>query len=184
HAHTLLVVPAIRHVCRTAGGYHRHQWQEGGEARSLFTDPTKIHINIVITGYVDSAKSTIGHLTHKCGRIDKRTNEKFEKAAAQMGKDCLKYTWVLDKLEAEGEHVITNISQWKFKTTKCYVMISEAPCSAIRGTAQVLDDSEQTAQGGVLEPSVAFLVFICTIISKATRTIPNLLLCRPFLRLQ
>uniref|UniRef100_A0A3B4BMH2 Tr-type G domain-containing protein n=1 Tax=Periophthalmus magnuspinnatus TaxID=409849 RepID=A0A3B4BMH2_9GOBI len=42
----------------------------------------KIHINIVVIGHVDSGKSTsTGHLIYKCGGIDKRTIEKFEKEA-------------------------------------------------------------------------------------------------------
>jgi elongation factor 1-alpha len=47
----------------------------------------KIHINIVVIGHVDSGKSTTtGHLIYKCGGIDKRTIEKFEKEAQEMGK--------------------------------------------------------------------------------------------------
>uniref|UniRef100_A0A4W2FYZ3 Eukaryotic translation elongation factor 1 alpha 1 n=1 Tax=Bos indicus x Bos taurus TaxID=30522 RepID=A0A4W2FYZ3_BOBOX len=44
----------------------------------------KTHINIVVIGHVDSGKSTTtGHLIYKCGGIDKRTIEKFEKEAAE-----------------------------------------------------------------------------------------------------
>merc|ERR1711971_1398210 len=58
----------------------------------------KIHINIVVIGHVDSGKSTTtGHLIYKCGGIDKRTIEKFEKEAQEMGKGSFKYAWVLDK---------------------------------------------------------------------------------------
>ena len=43
----------------------------------------KIHINLVVIGHVDSGKSTsTGHLIYKCGGIDKRTLEKYEKEAA------------------------------------------------------------------------------------------------------
>ena len=43
----------------------------------------KIHINFVVIGHVDSGKSTTtGHLIYKCGGIDKRTLEKFEKEAS------------------------------------------------------------------------------------------------------
>lgn len=42
----------------------------------------KMHINVVVIGHVDSGKSTTtGHLIYKCGGIDKRTIEKFEKAS-------------------------------------------------------------------------------------------------------
>jgi elongation factor 1-alpha len=89
----------------------------------------KMHINIVVIGHVDSGKSTsTGHLIYKCGGIDKRTIEKFEKEAAEMGKGSFKYAWVLDKLKAERERGITiDISLWKFETTKYYVTIIDAP---------------------------------------------------------
>lgn len=55
----------------------------------------KTHINIVVIGHVDSGKSTTtGHLIYKCGGIDKRTIEKFEKEAQEMGKGSFKYAWV------------------------------------------------------------------------------------------
>uniref|UniRef100_A0A8C7STR6 Elongation factor 1-alpha n=1 Tax=Oncorhynchus mykiss TaxID=8022 RepID=A0A8C7STR6_ONCMY len=89
----------------------------------------KLHINIVVIGHVDSGKSTTtGHLIYKCGGIDKRTIEKFEKEAAEMGKGSFKYAWVLDKLKAERERGITiDISLWKFETSRYYVTIIDAP---------------------------------------------------------
>uniref|UniRef100_A0A8C4PNW2 Tr-type G domain-containing protein n=1 Tax=Equus asinus TaxID=9793 RepID=A0A8C4PNW2_EQUAS len=79
----------------------------------------KTHVNMVVIGHVDSGKSTTtGHLIYTCGGIDKRTIEKFEKEAAEMGKGSFKYAWVLDKLKAEREHgIITDISLWKFETS-------------------------------------------------------------------
>jgi elongation factor 1-alpha len=89
----------------------------------------KTHVNIVVIGHVDSGKSTTtGHLIYKCGGIDKRTIEKFEKEAAEMGKGSFKYAWVLDKLKAERERGITiDIALWKFETAKYYVTIIDAP---------------------------------------------------------
>jgi len=89
----------------------------------------KIHINIVVIGHVDSGKSTTtGHLIYQCGGIDKRTIEKFEKEAQEMGKGSFKYAWVLDKLKAERERGITiDIALWKFETPKFYVTIIDAP---------------------------------------------------------
>jgi len=89
----------------------------------------KVHISIVVIGHVDSGKSTTtGHLIYKCGGIDKRTIEKFEKEAAEMGKGSFKYAWVLDKLKAERERGITiDIALWKFETTKFYVTVIDAP---------------------------------------------------------
>jgi elongation factor 1-alpha len=89
----------------------------------------KVHINIVVIGHVDSGKSTTtGHLIYKCGGIDKRTIEKFEKEANEMGKGSFKYAWVLDKLKAERERGITiDIALWKFETKKFYFTIIDAP---------------------------------------------------------
>jgi len=89
----------------------------------------KTHINIVVIGHVDSGKSTTtGHLIYKCGGIDKRTIEKFEKEAAEMGKGSFKYAWVLDKLKAERERGITiDIALWKFETPKYMITIIDAP---------------------------------------------------------
>jgi len=89
----------------------------------------KTHINIVVIGHVDSGKSTTtGHLIYKCGGIDKRTIEKFEKEAQEMGKGSFKYAWVLDKLKAERERGITiDISLWKFESPKYYITIIDAP---------------------------------------------------------
>jgi len=89
----------------------------------------KTHINIVVIGHVDSGKSTsTGHLIYKCGGIDKRTIEKFEKEAADMGKGSFKYAWVLDKLKAERERGITiDIALWKFETNRYEVTIIDAP---------------------------------------------------------
>ena len=89
----------------------------------------KKHVNIVVIGHVDAGKSTTtGHLIYKCGGIDKRTIEKFEKEAAEMGKSSFKYAWVLDKLKGERERGITiDIALWKFETSKYYFTIIDAP---------------------------------------------------------
>jgi elongation factor 1-alpha len=89
----------------------------------------KKHINLVVIGHVDSGKSTTtGHLIYKCGGIDKRTIEKFEKEAAELGKGSFKYAWVLDKLKAERERGITiDIALWKFETPQYEYTVIDAP---------------------------------------------------------
>ena len=89
----------------------------------------KAHISLVVIGHVDAGKSTAtGHLIYKCGGIDKRTIEKFEKEAADMGKASFKYAWVLDKLKAERERGITiDIALWKFESPKSVFTIIDAP---------------------------------------------------------
>ena len=89
----------------------------------------KDKINLVVIGHVDSGKSTsTGHLIYKCGGIDARTIEKFEKEAAESGKSTFKYAWVLDKLKAERERGITiDIALWKFQSEKRIFTIIDAP---------------------------------------------------------
>jgi len=89
----------------------------------------KQHCNLVVIGHVDAGKSTTtGHLIYKCGGIDKRTIEKFEKESAELGKSSFKYAWVLDKLKAERERGITiDIALWKFETSKFSFTIIDAP---------------------------------------------------------
>jgi elongation factor 1-alpha len=89
----------------------------------------KLHVNLVVVGHVDAGKSTTtGHLIYKCGGIDKRTIEKFEKEAAEMGKQSFKYAWVLDNLKAERERGITiDIALWKFESPKYSFTVIDAP---------------------------------------------------------
>jgi len=97
---------------------------------NLFKMPKeKTNISIVVIGHVDSGKSTsTGHMIYKCGGIDKRTIDKFEKEAQETGKGSFKYAWVLDKLKAERERGITiDIALWKFETSKFHVTIIDAP---------------------------------------------------------
>ena len=97
----------------------------------------KIHINIVLIGHVDSAKSTTtGHLIYKLGGIDERTIKNLKIRLLKWEKDllsiiiyfhilylflfqiyiwenkllhkyCIQYAWVLDNLKAERERGIT-----------------------------------------------------------------------------
>merc|ERR1712118_402191 len=127
------------------GRYFRHTYTP---VKSATMGKDKTHINIVVIGHVDSGKSTTtGHLIYKCGGIDKRTIEKFEKEAAELGKGSFKYAWVLDNLKAERERGITiDIALWKFETPKYHCTVIDAP--GHRDFIKKLEDNPKFLKNG------------------------------------
>lgn len=67
-------------------------------------------------------------MIYKLGGINKRTIEKFEKEAAELGKGSFKYAWVLDHLKSERERGITiDIALKKFITPKYNFTVIDCP---------------------------------------------------------
>ncbi|KAG0358288.1 translation termination factor GTPase eRF3, partial [Gamsiella multidivaricata] len=57
----------------------------------------KEHVNVIFIGHVDAGKSTMGgRILEATGMIDKRTLEKYEKDAKEVGRDSWWLSWALD----------------------------------------------------------------------------------------
>jgi len=102
------------------------------------------YINVCFLGHVDSGKSTtIGHLCYKKGAIDKRTVEKLEEIAKDLGKSSFGFAFYCDNNKAERESGITiQVSMKVIETDKHKVNILDCPGhrgflkNMITGTAQ------------------------------------------------
>lgn len=114
-------------------------------------DEGKEHLNIVFIGHVDAGKSTMGgHLlcvyisnashfeasTHiglimyrfLTGMVDKRTMEKYEKEAKELGRESWYLSWALDlNQEERNKGKTTEYGRGYFETEKRRFTILDAP---------------------------------------------------------
>lgn len=101
-------------------------------------------VNLAVIGGLGSGKSTTtGHMIYQCGGIDKRTIEKNEKEAADLGNPSLKFAFLLDNLPSERERGITiDFASWTFETPIYRVNVTDCPShrdftkNMITGTVQ------------------------------------------------
>ena len=104
-------------------------WHSSYTAKQYNNIMTKDLISLVVIGHNNSGKSTTtGHLIYKCGGVDKKTIDKYERECNELGKPSHKYAWVLDNLKAERERGITiDITLWKFQSKKYDFTVIDTP---------------------------------------------------------
>ncbi|KAI9095812.1 P-loop containing nucleoside triphosphate hydrolase protein [Phlyctochytrium arcticum] len=92
-------------------------------------DIGKEHINIVFIGHVDAGKSTMGgHLLYLTGMVDKRTMDKYEKEAKELGRESWYLSWALDlNAEERNKGKTTEYGRGYFETEKRRFTILDAP---------------------------------------------------------
>ncbi|KAI8817943.1 P-loop containing nucleoside triphosphate hydrolase protein [Fimicolochytrium jonesii] len=95
----------------------------------IVEDEGKEHLNIVFIGHVDAGKSTMGgHLLFLTGMVDKRTMEKYEKEAKELGRESWYLSWALDlNQEERNKGKTTEYGRGFFETEKRRFTILDAP---------------------------------------------------------
>jgi peptide chain release factor subunit 3 len=93
------------------------------------TDNSKEHLNIVFMGHVDAGKSTMGgHILLLTGMVDKRTMEKYEREAKELGRESWYLSWALDlNSEERAKGKTTEYGRGFFETEKRRYTILDAP---------------------------------------------------------
>ena len=114
------------------------------EEEADLTGLQKEHLNIIFMGHVDAGKSTMGgHILFLTGMVDKRTMEKYEREAKELGRESWYLSWALDlNQEERNKGKTTEYGRGYFETDKRRFTIIDAPGhktfvpSMIEGAAQ------------------------------------------------
>ena len=98
--------------------------------KDLFGDQeVKSHMNLVFVGHVDAGKSTMGgNLLYLTGMVDKRTLEKYEREAKDIGRESWYLSWALDSTQQERDKGKTvEVGRAYFETGKRRYTLLDAP---------------------------------------------------------
>ncbi|KAF8930533.1 eukaryotic polypeptide chain release factor 3 [Dissophora ornata] len=89
----------------------------------------KEHVNVIFIGHVDAGKSTMGgRILEATGMIDKRTLEKYEKDAKEVGRDSWYLSWALDtNAEERAKGKTVECGRAYFETDSRRYTILDAP---------------------------------------------------------
>jgi len=89
----------------------------------------KERLNLVFIGHVDHGKSTlVGQLLLTTGNIKQQKIDRYEKLAAEKGKESFKYAWTMDTKPEERERGLTiDPTHWNFETKNKNIFIIDAP---------------------------------------------------------
>jgi peptide chain release factor subunit 3 len=89
----------------------------------------KENANILFMGHVDAGKSTMGgHILFLTGMVDKRTMEKYEQEAKELGRESWYLSWALDLNQEERDKgKTTEYGRGAFTTEKRRYTIIDAP---------------------------------------------------------
>ncbi|WFD39934.1 translation termination factor GTPase eRF3 [Malassezia japonica] len=89
----------------------------------------KSHMNVVFVGHVDAGKSTMGgNLLYLTGMVDKRTLEKYEREAKELGRESWYLSWALDSTSQErAKGKTVEVGRAYFETEKRRYTLLDAP---------------------------------------------------------
>ena len=94
-----------------------------------FAEGAKEHLNIIFMGHVDAGKSTMGgHILLLTGMVDKRTMDKYEREAKELGRESWYLSWALDlNQEERNKGKTTEYGRGYFETERRRFTVLDAP---------------------------------------------------------
>ena len=89
----------------------------------------KSRLSMVVVGHVDAGKSTLmGQVLVQLGHVTKRTVQKYQKQASELGKASFALAWVMDEDETERERGVTmDIATKTISTAMHDFVVLDAP---------------------------------------------------------